>query len=83
MLIAQMAINFHRQSAAVFVTEPARNRWHINAAFNAPRGKQVAQVMVGKTSDPQLLAGSIDCALAFMNKHYWFVRKFRLTAIIL
>ena len=47
-LVAQMAVGFHRQGPAVLVAEPARYRWNVHAGFNAPRGEQVAQVVVGK-----------------------------------
>lgn len=41
-LVAEVAVGFHRQSSAVFVAQPARHSWDVNARFNATRGKQVA-----------------------------------------
>src|ERR1044072_3366171 len=29
----QVAVGFHRQGAAVFVSEPARNSWNVHATF--------------------------------------------------
>ena len=34
MAVAQMSINFHRQSAAVLVAKPAADGRYINARFN-------------------------------------------------
>ena len=47
MTVAQMAIDAHRQRTAVFVAKPARYGRNVNASFNAARGEQVAQVVVG------------------------------------
>ena len=41
MLVAQVAVGFHRQRTAVFVAEPAGNCWNVHARFDATGGKQV------------------------------------------
>jgi len=38
MLLAEMAVNFHCQSTAVAVTEPAGEGRNVKAAFDAPGG---------------------------------------------
>jgi len=39
MLVAEMAVNFHGQRAAVFVAEPAGYGRNVNAALNAAGGE--------------------------------------------
>ena len=39
MLVAEMAVNFHCQRAAVLVAEPSRDGRNVNAALNATRGE--------------------------------------------
>ena len=39
MLVAEVAVNFHGQRAAVFVAEPAGDGRDVNAALNAARGE--------------------------------------------
>ena len=60
MTVAQVTINLHRQCAAVFVAEPAGNRWDIHAAFNASRREQMAQIMVCEAGNTQFLASRVD-----------------------
>ena len=67
MLVAKVAVGLHRQRTTVLVPKPARNRWDVHARFNAACGEQVAQIVMGESSDAQLLASRIDRALAFMD----------------
>ena len=53
MLVPQVAVRPHRQSSAVLVTEPARNRWDVHTGFDASRCEQMPQVMVGDSFDGQ------------------------------
>ena len=39
MLVAEMAVNFHGQRAAVLVAKPAGDGGNVNAALNAPGGE--------------------------------------------
>ena len=39
MLVAEVAVNFHRQRAAVFVAEPSGDGRNVNAALNAAGGE--------------------------------------------
>ena len=50
-----MSIDFHRQSAAVFVSEPAANGRDVHTDFNTTGRKQMAQVMVGEAGNPNFL----------------------------
>ena len=56
MLAAEMAVNFEGQHSAIAVAQPAGDGWNINAAFDATRGKQVAQIVMSEAGDFQLLA---------------------------
>jgi hypothetical protein len=56
--VTKVAVNFHRQRSSVVVTEPTRDGWNINASLNAPCCKQMAQIMVGDSGNPQKAAGS-------------------------
>jgi hypothetical protein len=38
-LVAEVAVNFHRQCAAVFVAEPSGDGRNVNAALNAAGGE--------------------------------------------
>ena len=51
MLVAEMAVNFHGQRAAVFVAEPSGDGRDVNAALNAAGGEQMAQIVMGQMSD--------------------------------
>ena len=39
MLVAEMAVNFHCQSATILMAEPAGDGGNVNAAFNAAGGE--------------------------------------------
>ena len=58
--IAKVPVGFHGQRTAVFMPEPARDRWNVHARFNAAGRKQVAQVMVGNSLDTQNLRGPVN-----------------------
>lgn len=45
-LVAEMSIDFHSQSSAVFVREPTGDSGNIHAAFDAAGGEQVPQIVV-------------------------------------
>ena len=45
MLVAEVAVNFHGQRAAVLVAEPAGDGGNVNAALNAAGGEQMAQIV--------------------------------------
>ena len=45
-LAAQMAVGFHCESAAVFMSKPARNSRNINAALDAPRREEMPQIVM-------------------------------------
>ena len=44
--VAEVAVGFHRQRAAVFVAEPARDGGDVHAGFNAARREKMAQIVV-------------------------------------
>jgi hypothetical protein len=46
-LVSQVAVRFHAQRPAVPMAQPARDGWDVHAGFDAARGEQVAQVVVG------------------------------------
>ena len=62
---AQMPISFHRQRAAVFVSEPARNCWNIHSRFDTPCCKQMPQIMVRDAFRANFLGCAIKRLLAF------------------
>ena len=47
MLLAKVAIDAHRQGAAVLVPKPPANDWDIDAGFDAGGGEEVAEVGIG------------------------------------
>ncbi len=49
MFIAQVAIRFHTQRAAIFVAQPARHGGDIDAALDADGREQMAKIVM---SDP-------------------------------
>ena len=49
MLIPQMPIHLHRQRPAVFMPEPTTDGGDIDAGFNAPGCKQVAEIVMCNT----------------------------------
>ena len=76
MLIPQMPINFHRQSAAVLVSKPARNGRNVHAAFNAACRKQMAQIVVGQMSNANFLFRAFHCQFAFGHARNASGRRF-------
>ena len=72
-LAAQVAIGFHCQCAAVFVSKPARNSWNIDAAFDAARCEQMPQIVMRDAICADLLARAIKRLLAFANAKYFGV----------
>jgi hypothetical protein len=46
MVIVQMPVYFHGQCTAVLVPKPAAHGWNVHTRFNAPRRKQVPQVVM-------------------------------------
>ena len=55
MLVAEMAVNLHRQRAAVLVSKPPGDGGNVNAALNAAGGKQMPQIVMGQMSDTPTL----------------------------
>lgn len=55
-----MPVNFHCQYSTVPVSKPSADRLDVHAGFNATRGEQMAQVMVGNPVDPGKLASSCE-----------------------
>ena len=55
----QVAIGFHRQRAAVFVSKPAGNSRNVHAAFDAARCEQVPQIVMRDAICADLFAGTI------------------------
>ena len=64
-----MSINFHRQRAAILVTEPAGHCGNIHAGFNAPGGKQMAQIVMREARDIQYATRAIEGTLALLHPH--------------
>ena len=60
MLIAQMAVGFHAQRAAVLMSEPARNRWNVHAGLNAACSEQVPQIVVGNAFHTGQFCRAVD-----------------------
>ena len=72
-----MPVGFHRECAAVLVTEPAGDCRDVHARFNAAGCEQMPQIVVGETNSPQLFASRIYRALTFVNTHDKGGREFR------
>ena len=75
-LAPQMAVGFHCQRAAVFMSEPARNSRNIHAAFDAARREQMPQVVMRDAIRADFLARAIKRLLAFANSEYFRVQRF-------
>ncbi len=70
MLITQMAVNPYGQSASVLVAEPFSDRGYVDAALDTTRGKQVAEIVMGKASAPDFTACSVEGLLTLPDpKH--------------
>ena len=52
-LVAQVAVGFHAQHAAVLMPQPARDRRNVHAGLDTARGKQMAQIVVRDAGDGQ------------------------------
>ena len=63
-LVAKVPVGFHGQRPAVFVAEPARDRWNVHAGFDAPGREQVAQVVVREAWNSNLFARPRKCFIA-------------------
>ena len=55
-LAAKMSVDFHCKGTAVLMAKPARHRRNVNTRLDAPRSKQVAQVVMRKSGDTNELA---------------------------
>ena len=73
MMIAEVAVGFHCQSAAVLVAEPSADGGDINARFNATSSKQVAKIVVGDALDFQFPARSGYRSLALLDSHHGLI----------
>src|SRR5262249_18996561 len=73
MFTSQMAVGFHCQSTAVFVPKPAGNGRNIDARFNAPRGKQMSEIVVRNSMRSDFFARTIKRLLAFTHAEYFLV----------
>ena len=70
MLVAQMAVNLHRQCTAVTVAQPAGDGEDAHAGFNAACCEQLAQVVMGDTGNASDLGGTVHRPLAFADTHH-------------
>ena len=69
-LTPQVAVRFHRQRPAVFVSEPARNGRNVHAAFDAAGREQMPQIVMGDATCSDLVARPIKRLLAFTNAEH-------------
>src|SRR6266404_645526 len=69
MLITQMTISSHCQSAAIFVPQPAAYRGDVHARFNASCCKEVPQVVMGDPAQHELSTCGINGFLTLANLH--------------
>src|SRR5947207_2847139 len=67
MLVAQVAVNPHRERAPIAVAQPTRNSRDVHARFNAPRREQMPQIMVRDSWDAEQSASSRHGLLTFAN----------------
>jgi hypothetical protein len=51
-----MSVNFHRQAAAIDVPQPSAYGGDIDARLNAARGKEMTQIVVRDTLNPDFFA---------------------------
>ena len=75
MFVAQMAVGFHAQRAAVLMPKPTRNCRDVHAGLDAARGKQVAQIVVRDALRAGQLRSAVYLFLTFKNLHHEFVRR--------
>ena len=76
MLVAQVAVGFHRQCAAVFVAEPPADGGNIHTRLDATSCKQVAQIVMCDAGDFDFLCCAVHRPLTFANTHYICCRRF-------
>ena len=76
MRVAQMPIDLHGERTAVLVAKPPADRGDVNARFNAPRGEEMAQVVMRESGDSERLAGSVNSPLALLHAHHRSVQRF-------
>src|SRR5260370_28482309 len=69
----QVSVGFHCQRAPLFVSKPAGNSRNVRARFDAPRCKQVPQIVMRDALCPDLFARTIKRLLAFANAEYFRV----------
>ena len=65
-----MSVSFHAKRTAVLMAEPARDSRNINAALNANRREEMAQVMMRDSLHPDLRRRVRHAVLTFENAHY-------------
>src|ERR1035441_5608694 len=70
MLVPQMSVHLHGQSAADFMPEPTTDGGNVDTRFNAPGCKKVAQIVVGDTGHADDLRGPVHRLLAFSHTHH-------------
>ena len=46
-LLPKVAVDFHRESAAIRMSKPPGNRWDIHAGFNAAGREVVPEIVMG------------------------------------
>ena len=51
------------------MAEPPRDGWDVHSRFNAARGKQMAQIMVGDAFHAGQLRSAVDGLLTFKHAH--------------
>src|SRR5436190_8747349 len=76
MVLAQVAVGFHTQWAAVFVSKPARNSGNIDTAFDANGREQMTEVVVSYPLHTDLRRRMCHAILTFKDAHYGCVRRF-------
>src|SRR5205823_14914132 len=76
MVLAQVAVGFHTQCAAVFVSKPARNSGNIDTAFDAYGREQMTEAVVSCPLHSDLRGRMCHAILRFKDAHYGRVRRF-------
>src|SRR5687767_5361553 len=59
-----MTINFHGQGSPIFMPEPTRDGWNVNAGFDAARGEKMSQIMESNLRNSRLVAGLVENCIA-------------------
>ena len=73
-LAPEVAVGFHCQRAAVFVSEPPGNGRNVHTTFNAARCKQVPQIVMCDAICADLFARAIKRLLTFADAEYFCVQ---------